>query len=424
MARIMGGIGTSHSPIIGFAKDTKRQNDPAWAPMFENYKPIKKWLKEQKPDVLLTIYNDHISSFFFDHYSAFSLGVDDLYTPADEGGGVRAVPPVRGDARLSRHIGASLMADEFDMSFFQKRSLDHGIFSPLSVMVDEGEEWPWAVVPLQVGVLQFPIPSAKRCYALGQALRRAIESYDEDISVAVVATGGLSHQVHGERCGFNNLEWDRKFLELLEHDPVKLTEMTIAEYASLGGVEGAEVIMWLIMRGALSSTVKVPHKATCLMTMTDLATAIFEHQPEPFSRREVEDHLAHVNKQLKGVERLEGTYPYTLERSHKAFRVNKFLHDLVHPDFRKKFLDDPDATLEASDLNAEEKDLVRRRDWRGLIHYGATFFVLEKYAALVGVSNPDVYAGMRGVSLEEFLATRRVQLKYSVGGENRIDKRE
>src|SRR5439155_26475670 len=148
----------------------------------------------------------------------------------------------------AHHVASALVADEFDMSFFQDRPMDHGFFSPLSMLWPHEPDWPGAVVPLQVGVLQFPIPSALRCYKLGQSLRRAIESYPADLSVVVVGTGGLSHQVHGERAGFNNPAWDQRFLDLFERDPEQLAEMTIAEYAELGGFEGAEVVMWLTMR--------------------------------------------------------------------------------------------------------------------------------------------------------------------------------
>jgi gallate dioxygenase len=117
------------------------------------------------------------------------------------------------------------------------------------------------LVPLQMGVLQLPMPSARRFYKLGQALRRAIESYPEDLRVAIVATGGLSHQVHGERAGFNNTSWDERFLDLFEHDPERLAGMTIADFATLGGYEGAEVVMWLTMRGALPANVTCKHRS-------------------------------------------------------------------------------------------------------------------------------------------------------------------
>ncbi len=416
MARIIGGIATSHSPTIGFAKDTNKQNDPVWKPIFEGYKPIHDWLTEKKPDVLFTIFNDHITSFFFDHYSAFSLGVDDSYSPADEGGGARELAAIKGHAQLAAHIGTSLMADEFDMSFFQKKTLDHGCFSPLSVLWEDVSEWPCSIVPLQVGVLQFPIPSAKRCYKMGQALRKAIESYPEDISVAIVATGGLSHQVHGERCGFNNVEWDHKFMDLIEKDPVKLTEVTIAEYAEWGGVEGAEIIMWLIMRGAMAANARVVHKSYYLPSMCALSAMIFEHEPEPFSEREINEHLEHMNHELKGVEKLEGSYPYTLERSLKGFNINKFLHNLVVPEVRERFQLEEEVMLRESNLTEEEQDLIRRRDWRGMIHYGATFFVLEKLGAVVGVSNLHIYSAMRGQELAEFQKTRNASVQYSVAG--------
>src|SRR6478672_12083503 len=273
MAKIIGALASSHTPTIGFAFDRNKRDDPAWAPIFKHYDPLQQWIEDKKPDVLLFVFNDHVTSFFFDHFSAFTLGIGEKFPVADEGGGARDLPPAIGHPALARHIGQALMADEFDMSFFQDKALDHGLFSPLSMLArrnDKGE-WPAPIIPLVVGVLQFPIPSARRCYKLGQSLRRAIESYPEDLKVAIVATGGLSHQVHGERCGFNNTEWDMKFLDLLERDPVKLTQMTLADYARLGGVEGAEVIMWLVMRGALSANVACKHRSYYLPSMTGIA---------------------------------------------------------------------------------------------------------------------------------------------------------
>ena len=172
MARIIGGLAVSHTPTIGFAVDHDKQDEAAWAPIFQSFEPMKAWLQEKQPDVLFYIFNDHITSFFFDHYGAFSLGVDERYEVADEGGHPRQLPAVGGHAALARHIGESPMADEFDMSFFREKPLDHGFFSPMSALLPHDAGWPVQIVPLQVGVLQFPIPSAKRCYKLGQALRR------------------------------------------------------------------------------------------------------------------------------------------------------------------------------------------------------------------------------------------------------------
>jgi gallate dioxygenase len=242
MARIIGGIAASHTPTIGFAYDRNKRDDPAWAPIFENFAPLSAWLATKRPDVLIFIYNDHVTSFFFDHYSAFALGVGAEWQVADEGAGPRDLPPIRGHPQLAAHIGQSLMADEFDMAFFQHRPLDHGCFSPLSVLCPHEPAWPVRIVPLQMGVLQFPIPTARRFYRLGQALRRAIESYPDDLRVAIAATGGLSHQVHGERAGFNNPAWDQRFLDLFERDPERLARMTLAQFAELGGLEGAEVV--------------------------------------------------------------------------------------------------------------------------------------------------------------------------------------
>jgi gallate dioxygenase len=277
--------------------------------------------------------------------------------------------------------------------------------------------WPGAIVPLQIGVLQFPIPSARRCYKLGQSLRRAIESYPDDLKVVLVATGGLSHQVHGERCGFNNTEWDHTFLDLIANDPERLADMTHADFATLGGVEGAEVIMWLVMRGALSPTVRTLHQSYYLPSMTGIATAIYEDEATPAAPGP--EYVAHINHQLAGIEALTGTYPFTLARSVKGYRLNKFLHNLIDPACRATFRDDQEALFEAAGLTAEERQLVRTLDWRGMIHYGVSFFMLEKLGAVVGVSNLHIYAAMRGETLEQFQKTRNAPgALYSVAGSN------
>jgi gallate dioxygenase len=416
MASIIGAIAASHTPTIGFALDTHKQNDPVWKPIFDAFDYPKKWLEEQKPDAMVVIYNDHVSSFFLDHYSPFTLGVGAQYLPADEGGGARPLPPISGHPALAAHIGRSVMSEDFDLSFFQDKALDHGCFSPLSLLMAHDQAWPIPIVPLQVGVLQFPTPTAGRCYRLGQALRRAIDSYPDDLRVAIVATGGLSHQVHGERAGFNNTNWDTQFLDLIENDPEKIAQLTQAELAQLGGLEGAEVIMWLIMRGALSANIKQKHRAYYLPSMTGIACCVYENQASPRIAGEVTRQQQLANLQLAGAEVLAGTYPYTLERSVKALRLNRFLHDLTHPNKRAMFKLDEEASYNAAGLTHEERSLLRARDWRGLIHFGVIFFVLEKFAAVLGLSNLHVYAAMRGESIDQFLATRNApSAVYSTG---------
>ncbi|MFO1302217.1 MAG: gallate dioxygenase [Burkholderiales bacterium] len=415
MARIIGGIAASHTPTIGFAYDKKKQDDPVWAPIFAQFAPLAAWLAEQRPDVLVLTYNDHVTSFFFDHYSAFALGIGPEWRVADEGAGPRDLPPIAGHPGLAAHIGHSLVADEFDMSFFQHRPLDHGVFSPLSVLCPHEPAWPVKLVPLQMGVLQFPVPRARRFYKLGQALRRAIESYPEDLRVAIVATGGLSHQVHGERAGFNNPAWDAKFLDLFESDPEQLADMTLAEYAERGGLEGAEVVMWLTLRGALSPKVVCKHRNYYLPSMTGIATAIYEGVDDP-DPAVTARHRERIARELAGVERLSGTYPFTLDRSVAAYRINDYLHRMIEPAHRELFKRDPEASFAAAGLTDEERDLIRRRDWRGLIHYGVIFFMLEKLGAVTGVSNLHIYAAMRGESLGDFQKTRNAQIAYSVAG--------
>jgi gallate dioxygenase len=417
MARIIGGVAASHTPTIGFAYDQNKQSDADWAPIFKAFEPVSEWFKDKRPDAIVYIFNDHVTSFFFDHYSAFTLGIGDEYPVADEGGGARALPAVPGNPRLAQHIAASLVTDEFDLAYFQDKPLDHGFFSPMSVLLDrEDGRWPTTIVPLQIGVLQFPIPTAARCYKLGKALRRAIESYPEDIRVAVVSTGGLSHQVHGERAGFNNPEWDHKFLDAITNDPASLTEMTHAEYATLGGFEGAEVIMWLVMRGALSDNVERVHSSYYLPSMTGIATLVLGDEGGELPAAAHERHRERMAEQLKGSDKLTGTYPFDIAASVKAYRLNKYLHAMIDPAHRDRFLSDPEASFAEAGLTEEERDLVRRRDWQGLIRYGVIFFMLEKLAAVIGVSNLHIYAAMRGESLEDFLKTRNTKVIYSVAG--------
>jgi gallate dioxygenase len=272
------------------------------------------------------------------------------------------------------------------------------------------------VVPLQVGVLQLPIPSAKRMWKLGRTLRKAVESWPEDLNVAIMATGGLSHQVHGERAGFLNEAWDAEFLELLETSPQTLVDMRIADYAARGGMEGAEVVMWLIMRGALSERVRLVHKQTYAPSVTNIATLVFEDMggaPDPAA---VEAYRRHIGHELEGAVALPGTYPFTHARSQANLRINAFLHDIVKPEHRVRFVDDFDALAAERGLTDEEKSLIRDRRWIEMIRRGVSFFVLEKMAALLGVSNPEVYAAFRGETLEQFLATRKVPITYSVAG--------
>jgi len=409
LARIIGGVGTSHTPTIGFALDAGKHADPAWAPIFAAYAPLKHWLKEMQPDVVFTIYNDHVTSFFFDHYSAFALGVGATHDVADEGGGARLLPGVPGHPELARHIAEALVADEFDMSFFQHRPLDHGCFSPLSLLFDHTDGWPVSLVPLAVGVLQNPVPTARRCWKLGRALRRAIESYPPDLSVVIIATGGLSHQVHGSRAGFNDPAWDEQFVDLLVDDPETLARMTQAEFAMRGGWESSEVIMWLIMRGALAARPEVLSRNYTLPSMTGIATLLLENRAGHAGLTPASD-LDPTTLQWPA------SQPFTLNVSVANYALNGFLQKMVEPPHRAAFLANEDSALAASGLEPHDQDLIRRRDWTGLIERGAIFFGLEKLAAVLGLPNAVVYAGMRGETLEQFQNSRNAPgALYSVG---------
>ncbi len=405
MATIIGGIGTSHVPTIGLAYDKKRQDDPAWAPLFEGYKPVARWLAEKKPDVLVFFYNDHANSFFFDCYPTFAIGVSPEFDMADEGAGRRPLPNIAGNARLVEHVANRLVNEEFDMATFQDRPLDHGCNSPLALMWPHEPAWPGAILPIAINVLQHPLPTAARCYKLGQAVRRAIESFPEDLKVVVVGTGGLSHQIHGERTGFNDTDWDETFLRLFVDRPQELNALTHADLIRRGGAESAEVIMWMAMRGALTDKIRCVHQNHYLATTTNMAVAVYEQDEEGAPAQAP---LAQSNPQLAGVEDIPGTYAFDIAHSVKALNLNRFFWRHREPAFRALIASDLEAAFAQSQLTQEERDLVRRRDWLGLVRYGVSFFVLEKFARVQKMSNLQVYASMRGESLEDFLATRRV----------------
>lgn len=280
MAKIVAGIGSSHVPSIGRAYDQKKQQDPAWKPLFDGYEPVKTWLKEEvKADVVILVYNDHGTEFFLDRYPTFALGVADHYRVADEGYGRRPIPDFQGDAEFSEHLANSLVADEFDLTLCQEMDLDHGFLTAMPLLWSHDEDsWPVKVVPLLVNVIQHPLPTGKRCFKLGQAIRRAIESYPEDIRVAVVGTGGLSHQLNGERFGHINEEWDQQWLDRIQTEPESLAALSHKEVMTAAGAEGGEVIMWLVMRGAMMKQVKEIHRFYYAPMTTGMAVLALENE--------------------------------------------------------------------------------------------------------------------------------------------------
>jgi protocatechuate 4,5-dioxygenase, beta chain len=256
MAKILAGVGTSHVPAIGAALDTGKSGEPYWKPIFDGYEQSKKWLAETKPDVVILVYNDHGTAFGLDVVPTFALGVTDVYPPADEGWGPRPVADVKGHIELSRHLAESLITNEFDLAIVNEMEVDHGLTVPLSLMCGQPEQWPFKVVPLAVNVVQYPPPTGKRCYKLGRAIREAVQSFEQNLRVVVFGTGGMSHQLHGERAGLINKKWDNRFLDDLTADVQRLIEIPHVEYMRETGAEGIEMVMWLIMRGALNDDVR------------------------------------------------------------------------------------------------------------------------------------------------------------------------
>jgi protocatechuate 4,5-dioxygenase beta chain len=253
-------VTTSHVPAIGAALDNGRSNDPYWAPLFEGYAFSKRWIAAARPDVVILVYNDHATAFSLEIIPTFAIGCAEEYQPADEGWGPRPVPEVLGHARLASHIAQSVIQSDFDLTIVNRMDVDHGLTVPLSLMFGQPAAWPCKVIPIAVNVVQFPPPSGNRCYQLGKAIRAAVESFDEDLNVQIWGTGGMSHQLQGPRAGLINKDFDASFLDRIVDDPEALARIPHVDYLREAGSEGIELVMWLVMRGALDSTVREVHR--------------------------------------------------------------------------------------------------------------------------------------------------------------------
>ncbi|WP_018150956.1 class III extradiol dioxygenase subunit beta [Leeia oryzae] len=255
MARITSSVYTSHVPAIGAALDHGKHQDPYWSPVFSGYEKSKDWIKAQKPDVIFLVYNDHATAFSLDLIPTFAIGTAASFEPADEGWGPRPVPVVQGHPELAAHIAQSVIQEDFDLTIANRMVVDHGLTVPLSLMFGaldpQKDAWPCKVIPFAVNVVQYPVPSGRRCFQLGQAIRRAVESFDQDLNVQIWGTGGMSHQLQGPRAGLINAAWDNAFLDQLIEDPAALAAMPHIDYVREAGSEGIELVMWLIARGAM-----------------------------------------------------------------------------------------------------------------------------------------------------------------------------
>jgi protocatechuate 4,5-dioxygenase beta chain len=253
MAEVVAGIGVSHIPALGVAMEGDASG-PAGV-VFEKFEPVRRWVRDLRLDTVIVIYNDHASAFSLELLPTFAIGAADSYAPADEGYGARNVPVAHGDADLSWHLIDSVIPEGFDLAVAQKLDVDHGLTVPLAVLFGTPHEWPVTVVPIAVNVVQQPTPSAQRCFDLGRAIGRAVATFPGGARVGVVGTGGMSHQLQGKRAGHINSEFDRMFLTEIVDKPQRLTALSNAELIREAGSEGAELVMWLVMRGALGEDV-------------------------------------------------------------------------------------------------------------------------------------------------------------------------
>jgi len=277
MGVVIGGIGCSHAPAMAGIFDSGKTGEAPWSALFDTFRRTKEWLAALRPDLAIICYNDHLNHFFFDNYPTFALGVADSYPLADEGRRTRDFDSVPGDSAFGWHVAKHLLAEEFDPSICQELPVDHGVLAPLPLLLP----YPWSVpiLPLAVNVIRHPLPTPRRCYRLGQALRGAVESYPEAKRVVILGTGGLSHHIHGPDFGFINPAWDNEFLDLLIEDPEALTRLSIEDIAERAGAEGVEMIIWLIMRGALSSEIRCVERHYSAPALTGLAVIALEQTP-------------------------------------------------------------------------------------------------------------------------------------------------
>ncbi len=265
MAAITASVYTSHVPAIGAALDLGKSGEPYWQKVFAGYEFSKRWLKDNTPDVIFLVYNDHANAFSLDLIPTFAIGCAPEFAIADEGWGPRPVPKVIGHPELAAHIAQSVIQDDFDLTVVNKMPVDHGLTVPLSLMCGQPSAdnfaWPCPVIPFAVNVVQYPVPSGRRCFNLGRAIRKAVASFDAPLKVQVWGTGGMSHQLQGPRAGLINREWDTAFLDQLIADPATLAQKPHIDYVREAGSEGIELVMWLIARGAMSDAApKVAHR--------------------------------------------------------------------------------------------------------------------------------------------------------------------
>lgn len=251
-ATVAATVYTSHVPAIGVAMDLGKTDEPYWQPLFAGYQPSREWMADNIPDAIILVYNDHANAFGLDLIPTFAIGTGARFPIADEGWGPRPVPEVEGHPILAAHLAQSVIQQDFDLTIVNEMAVDHGLTVPLSLLFGQPDTWPCPVIPFAVNVVQYPVPSGRRCLELGMAIGRALDSYDEPLRVHVWGTGGMSHQLQGPRAGLINAEFDNDFLDRLIADPAGLSAMPHIDYVREAGSEGIELVMWLIARGAMA----------------------------------------------------------------------------------------------------------------------------------------------------------------------------
>jgi protocatechuate 4,5-dioxygenase beta chain len=280
MATILGAVTSSHVPAIGAAIARGQQQDPYFKPFFDGFPPVRAWLEQAKPDVAVVFYNDHGLNFFLDKLPTFAVGAAPEYRNADEGWGIPTVPPFEGDPALSWHLIDSLVADEFDVTTCQEMLVDHALTLPMALLWPGGGEWPVRIVPVAINHVQHPLPRPHRCWRLGQAVGRALEAWDDDVRVVVLGTGGLSHQLDGQRAGFINKAFDLMCMDAIVDDPERLARLSAVELVREAGAQGTELMTWIAARGALTGRVRKVHSSYHVpISNTAAASMLLANEP-------------------------------------------------------------------------------------------------------------------------------------------------
>lgn len=251
MADIVAGFGVPHTPVFPFFVE----RDGPDCEIAVLFRTLTRHLEEVRPDLIVMFDTDHLNTFFLDNLPVFAVGIADSFTgPNDE---VRSVPvqTVQSRSDVATHLRNVGVHAGFDLALVQDFSVDHSVFVPLHFMTPKLHI---PVIPVFINGHIPPLPTARRCYALGQALAQAVRSFDEPLRVAMFGSGSFSLEVWGPRIapgrsdGVPDPDWVTRVLTLMQGGAIDtlLDEATEEQMLKAGNV-GGEILNWIAMLGAI-----------------------------------------------------------------------------------------------------------------------------------------------------------------------------